>query len=48
MEPFFPSQPKISKHLNMVKRAGLVVRGRNGQRIGGFHGMPRTIGQRSR
>jgi DNA-binding transcriptional ArsR family regulator len=31
-EPFEMSQPAISKHLKMLERAGLVSRGRDGQR----------------
>jgi DNA-binding transcriptional ArsR family regulator len=31
-EPFAMSQPAISKHLKMLERAGLVSRGRDGQR----------------
>lgn len=30
-EPFRMSQPSISKHLRVLERAGLVVRGRNAQ-----------------
>jgi DNA-binding transcriptional ArsR family regulator len=37
MKPFELSQPTISKHLNVLERAGLVVRGRNAQR------RPRTL-----
>ena len=37
MRPFDLSQPTISKHLNVLERAGLVVRGRNAQR------RPRTL-----
>ena len=32
MKPFALSQPTISKHLNVLERAGLVMRGRDGQR----------------
>src|SRR5258708_7015559 len=32
MKPFALSQPTISKHLNVLERAGLVRRGRNAQR----------------
>jgi DNA-binding transcriptional ArsR family regulator len=32
MKPFALSQPTISKHLNVLERAGLVVRGRDAQR----------------
>jgi DNA-binding transcriptional ArsR family regulator len=32
MKPFDLSQPAISKHLNVLERAGLVVRGRDAQR----------------
>jgi len=32
MKPFALSQPTISKHLNVLERAGLVIRGRDGQR----------------
>src|SRR3981081_4444410 len=32
MKPFDLSQPTISKHLNVLERAGLVVRGRDAQR----------------
>lgn len=31
-EPFSMSQPAISKHLKVLERAGLVSRGRDGQR----------------
>ena len=31
-EPFEMSQPAISKHLKMLERAGLISRGRDGQR----------------
>ncbi|MEV7550100.1 metalloregulator ArsR/SmtB family transcription factor [Amycolatopsis sp. NPDC089917] len=31
-EPFAMSQPAISKHLKVLERAGLVVRGRDAQR----------------
>jgi DNA-binding transcriptional ArsR family regulator len=37
MEPFELSQPAISKHLKVLERAGLVVRGRDAQR------RPRTL-----
>jgi DNA-binding transcriptional ArsR family regulator len=37
MEPFDLSQPTISKHLNVLERAGLVIRGRDAQR------RPRTL-----
>ena len=37
MKPFALSQPTISKHLNMLERAGLVRRGRDAQR------RPRTL-----
>ena len=37
MKPFALSQPAISKHLNVLERAGLVVRGRDAQR------RPRTL-----
>src|SRR6476646_7555156 len=37
MEPFALSQPAISKHLKVLERAGLVVRGRDAQR------RPRTL-----
>jgi DNA-binding transcriptional ArsR family regulator len=37
MKPFALSQPTISKHLNVLERAGLVSRGRNAQR------RPRTL-----
>ena len=37
MKPFALSQPTISKHLNVLERAGLVRRGRNAQR------RPRTL-----
>jgi len=30
-EPFEMSQPAISKHLKVLERAGLIVRGRSGQ-----------------
>jgi DNA-binding transcriptional ArsR family regulator len=32
MKPFELSQPAISKHLNVLERAGLVTRGRDAQR----------------
>src|SRR3954451_8933674 len=32
MKPFALSQPTISKHLKVLERAGLVSRGRDGQR----------------
>ena len=32
MKPFDLSQPAISKHLNVLERAGLVTRGRDAQR----------------
>ena len=32
VEPFALSQPAISKHLKVLERAGLVSRGRDGQR----------------
>jgi DNA-binding transcriptional ArsR family regulator len=32
MKPFELSQPAISKHLNVLERAGLVIRGRDAQR----------------
>jgi DNA-binding transcriptional ArsR family regulator len=32
MKPFNLSQPAISKHLNVLERAGLVIRGRDAQR----------------
>jgi DNA-binding transcriptional ArsR family regulator len=32
MKPFELSQPAISKHLHVLERAGLVMRGRNAQR----------------
>ena len=32
MKPFDLSQPAISKHLNVLERAGLVIRGRDAQR----------------
>jgi DNA-binding transcriptional ArsR family regulator len=32
MKPFDLSQPAISKHLNVLERAGLVMRGRDAQR----------------
>jgi DNA-binding transcriptional ArsR family regulator len=32
MKPFHLSQPTISKHLNVLERAGLVTRGRDAQR----------------
>src|ERR1700716_2364379 len=32
MKPFALSQPTISKHLNVLERAGLVMRGRDAQR----------------
>lgn len=31
-EPFAMSQPAVSKHLKVLERAGLVTRGRDGQR----------------
>jgi DNA-binding transcriptional ArsR family regulator len=31
-EPFAMSQPAISKHLKVLERAGLITRGRDGQR----------------
>ena len=31
-EPFDMSQPAISKHLKVLERAGLIVRGRDAQR----------------
>jgi DNA-binding transcriptional ArsR family regulator len=37
MKPFDLSQPTISKHLNVLERAGLVIRGRDAQR------RPRTL-----
>ena len=37
MKPFYLSQPTISKHLNVLERAGLVMRGRDAQR------RPRTL-----
>ena len=37
MKPFALSQPTISKHLNVLERAGLVMRGRASQR------RPRTL-----
>jgi DNA-binding transcriptional ArsR family regulator len=37
MKPFALSQPTISKHLNVLERAGLVTRGRDAQR------RPRTL-----
>jgi DNA-binding transcriptional ArsR family regulator len=37
MKPFALSQPTISKHLNVLERAGLVARGRDAQR------RPRTL-----
>ena len=37
MKPFALSQPTISKHLNVLERAGLVMRGRDAQR------RPRTL-----
>jgi len=37
MKPFALSQPTISKHLMVLERAGLVVRGRDAQR------RPRTL-----
>ncbi len=37
MKPFALSQPTISKHLNVLERAGLVKRGRDAQR------RPRTL-----
>jgi DNA-binding transcriptional ArsR family regulator len=37
MKPFDLSQPTISKHLNVLERAGLVMRGRDAQR------RPRTL-----
>ncbi len=37
MKPFHLSQPNISKHLNVLERAGLVMRGRDAQR------RPRTL-----
>ncbi|MFC5499341.1 ArsR/SmtB family transcription factor [Caenimonas terrae] len=37
MKPFSLSQPAISKHLTVLERAGLVVRGRDAQR------RPRTL-----
>ena len=37
MKPFALTQPTISKHLNVLERAGLVRRGRNAQR------RPRTL-----
>jgi DNA-binding transcriptional ArsR family regulator len=37
MQPFDLSQPSISKHLNVLERAGLVKRGRDAQR------RPRTL-----
>jgi DNA-binding transcriptional ArsR family regulator len=37
MKPFDLSQPTISKHLNVLERAGLVKRGRDAQR------RPRTL-----
>jgi DNA-binding transcriptional ArsR family regulator len=37
MRPFQLSQPAISKHLNVLERAGLVMRGRDAQR------RPRTL-----
>ena len=32
VEPFGMSQPAISKHLKVLERAGLIARGRDGQR----------------
>jgi DNA-binding transcriptional ArsR family regulator len=32
MEPFEMSQPAISKHLKVLERAGLIVRGKDAQR----------------
>jgi DNA-binding transcriptional ArsR family regulator len=32
MKPFHLTQPTISKHLNVLERAGLVTRGRDAQR----------------
>jgi DNA-binding transcriptional ArsR family regulator len=37
MKPFALTQPTISKHLNVLERAGLVMRGRSAQR------RPRTL-----
>src|SRR5258708_29962641 len=37
MKPFALRQPTISKHLNVLERAGLVMRGRDAQR------RPRTL-----
>jgi DNA-binding transcriptional ArsR family regulator len=37
MKPFDLSQPTISKHLTVLERAGLVIRGRDAQR------RPRTL-----
>jgi DNA-binding transcriptional ArsR family regulator len=37
MKPFDLTQPTISKHLNVLERAGLVMRGRDAQR------RPRTL-----
>src|ERR1700739_2147287 len=37
MKPFHLSQPTISKHLTVLERAGLVMRGRDAQR------RPRTL-----
>jgi DNA-binding transcriptional ArsR family regulator len=37
MKPFALSQPTISKHLNVLERAGFVMRGRDAQR------RPRTL-----
>lgn len=37
MKPFALTQPTISKHLNVLERAGLVMRGRDAQR------RPRTL-----
>jgi DNA-binding transcriptional ArsR family regulator len=37
MKPFALTQPTISKHLNVLERAGLVARGRDAQR------RPRTL-----
>src|SRR5258708_32352344 len=50
MKPFALSQPTISKHLNVLERAGLVRRGRNAQRrprtlvAGPLNGIPYLVG----
>src|SRR2546426_7261593 len=50
MKPFALSQPTISKHLQVLERAGLVMRGRDAQRrprtlvAGPLQGIPNWVG----